>query len=107
MTADPTLAERLGYDRETRLVIISCDDLGLSHAANLGVYQALREGGATAASLMVPAPWAAHAAAQATPDDDLGVHLTLNAEYESWRWPPLRNDVPGLASPDGGMWRTR
>ena len=105
MTADPTLAERLGYDRETRLVIISCDDLGLPHAANRGVYPAWREGCATAASLMVRAPWAAHAAAQATPDDDLGVHLTLNAEHALYRWGPI-TQAPSLLSGEGGFPRT-
>ena len=38
------LAERLGYDDDAKLLIISCDDLGASHAANVGVYGALREG---------------------------------------------------------------
>ena len=59
-----SLAERLGYGPETRLVIVSCDDLGACHALNEGVYSALRTGIATCASIMVPAPWARHAAAR-------------------------------------------
>lgn len=102
---EPTLAERLGYDRDARLVIISCDDLGLSHAANLGVFQAMHEGCATATSLMVPAPWAAHAASLATADDDVGVHLTLNAEHELYRWGPITH-APSLLSGEGGFPRT-
>ena len=51
----PTLAERLGYTSEDRLVIVSCDDLGACHALNVGVYQSLRQGVATCASIMVPA----------------------------------------------------
>ena len=64
MTSAPelSLAERLGYTANTRLVIISCDDLGSSHASNEGVCDALRHGVATCASLMVPAPWARDAA---------------------------------------------
>ncbi len=50
------LANRLGYDDDTKLIIISCDDLGACQAANVGVYDALRDGVATCASLMVPAP---------------------------------------------------
>ena len=78
-----TLAERLGQAPDTKYVIISCDDLGSCHAANEGVFDALRHGVATCASLMVPAPWARHAALQAQPTDDLGVHLTLNCEHEA------------------------
>ena len=59
-----TLAERLGHRADARLVIISCDDLGACHASNVGVYDALRDGVATSASLMVPAPWAREAAAR-------------------------------------------
>ena len=36
--AQRSLAERLGYSPDTRLVIISCDDLGSCHAANEGVF---------------------------------------------------------------------
>ena len=41
-----SLAERLGYRAEDRVVIISCDDLGMCHALNVGVYTALRHGAA-------------------------------------------------------------
>ena len=36
----PSLNERLGYSPEKRLVIVSCDDFGSCHAANVGVLQA-------------------------------------------------------------------
>ena len=44
MAHEATLAERLGYSADDRLLIVNCDDLGSSHAANLGCYDALREG---------------------------------------------------------------
>lgn len=97
-----TLAERLGHSPDTRLVIISCDDLGSCHAANEGVFRALREGVATCASLMVPAPWARAAAQAATPADDLGVHLTLNCEHEAYRFGPITH-APTLLSGEGGF----
>lgn len=99
-----TLAERLGYGPDARLVIISCDDLGSCHAANVGVYRALREGVATCASLMVPAPWARHAASMYA-GDDIGVHLTLNAEHPLYTWGPITH-APSLLSGDGGFPRT-
>lgn len=99
-----SLTERLGRSPDAKLVIISCDDLGSSHAANVGVYQALREGVATCASLMVPAPWADHAA-RLYDGDDLGVHLTLNAEHRDYRWGPI-TQAPSLLSGEGGFPRT-
>ncbi len=105
MSGDPTLAERLGHAPDTRLVILSCDDLGSSHAANEGVFTAMREGSATCASLMVPGPWARHAASMASDTDDIGVHLTLNAEHACYRWGALTH-APSLQSGEGGFPRT-
>lgn len=99
MTA--SLAERLGHDADARLVIISCDDLGSCHGANIGVYSALRDGVATCASVMVPAPWARHAATMYQ-GEDVGVHLTLNAEHPLYRWGPITH-APSLLSGDGGF----
>ena len=53
-----TVAEQLGHPPGAKLLIVNCDDLGSSHAANVVVYEALREGVASSASLMVPFPWA-------------------------------------------------
>jgi predicted glycoside hydrolase/deacetylase ChbG (UPF0249 family) len=96
-----TLAKRLGYAADDRLVIVSCDDLGSCHAVNEGVYRALRDGCATTAGLMVPAPWARHAAA-AYAGEDVGVHLTLNAEYDVYRWGPITQS-PSLLDGEGGF----
>tara|TARA_Y100000385_G_C13077518_1_gene632170 strand:- start:1275 stop:2108 length:834 start_codon:yes stop_codon:yes gene_type:complete len=100
-----TLAERLGYAPDVKLVILSCDDLGASHSSNVGVFHAMREGAATCASIMVPAPWACHAADNSTPSDDIGVHLTLNAEHSCYRWGPITNS-PSLFSGEGGFPRS-
>jgi predicted glycoside hydrolase/deacetylase ChbG (UPF0249 family) len=97
-----TLAERLGHSPDAKLVILSCDDLGSCHAANVGVYSAIRDGVATCASIMVPAPWAHHAANEYRPTDDIGVHLTLNAEHDNYRWGPVTH-APSLLSGEGGF----
>ena len=99
-----TLAERLGYRSDDRLLIVNCDDLGSTHAANLGIYEALRDGIATSATLMVPCPWARDAAARYR-GEDIGVHLTLNAEYDLYRWGPI-TQAPSLLDGDGGFPRT-
>jgi predicted glycoside hydrolase/deacetylase ChbG (UPF0249 family) len=98
------LSERLGYGPDDRVVIINCDDLGLCQAANDGVYDALRTGLATSASLMVPCPWS-RAAAAAYRGEDVGVHLTLNSEFDTYRWGPSTH-APSLLDGDGGFPRT-
>lgn len=98
------LSERLGHGADARLVIINADGLGLSHAATTGTYQSLREGLATSASIMIPAPWAREAAARYR-GEDIGVHLTLNAEYDRYRWGPITH-APSLLDGDGGFPRT-
>ncbi len=99
-----SLAEKLGYGPDAKVLIINCDDLGLSHAANVGVYDALRRGIATSATLMVPCPWAREAASRYR-GEDVGVHLTLNAEYDLYRWGPI-TQAPSLLDGDGGFPRT-
>jgi predicted glycoside hydrolase/deacetylase ChbG (UPF0249 family) len=104
MSDSRTLASRLGHSDDARLVIISCDDLGSCHGATVGVYQAIREGLATCASIMMPAPWARYAADEYR-NEDIGVHLTLNAEHPSYRWGPLTH-APTLLSGEGGFPRS-
>ena len=98
------LVERLGRRADARLVIVSCDELGSCHAANAGCYAALRDGLGTSASLMMPAPWAREAAARYR-GEDVGVHLTLNAEWDLYRWGPV-TQAPSLLDGDGGFPRT-
>ncbi len=100
----PTLAERLGHSPDARLLILSCDDLGSSHAANVGVYEAMLRGVATSAGLMVPGPWAREAASRYR-GEDIGVHLTVNAEHDLYRWGPITY-APSLLDGDGGFPRT-
>src|SRR5437588_2532720 len=95
------LAERLGFAPDAKLLIVNCDDLGSSHAANAGVYEALRRGMATSASLMVPGPWSREAAARYR-GEDVGVHLTLNAEYDLYRWGRMTH-APSVLDGDGGV----
>lgn len=104
MPEPPSLAERLGHGADARVLIITCDDLGATRAANVAVYDALRRGLATSASLMVPAPWGRDAAAMWR-GEDVGVHLTLNSELDTYRWGPITH-APSLLDGDGGFPRT-
>jgi len=53
---------------------------------------------------MVPGPWAREAASRYR-GEDVGVHLTVNAEYDLVRWGPLTH-APSLLDGDGGFPRT-
>ena len=96
--------ERLGDGPQGRALIITCDNLGQSHAANAAIAECLDTGVANAASLMVPCPWARDAATRfaTTP---VGVDLTLNAEFDNYRWGPI-TQAPSLLDGDGGFPRT-
>lgn len=82
------LAERLGYGPEAKLLIVNCDDLGSSASANRATAQAMADGLATSATLMVPCPWALDAVKR-TVLGGVGVHLTLTCEYPGYRWRSL------------------
>lgn len=81
----------LSQPPDVRLLILNGDDLGMCHAANAATFDAMERGMLTAASLMVPCPWAYAAclAARSRPDLDVGVHLTLTSEWPAYRWGPL------------------
>ena len=100
----PSLAERLGYVPDARLIIINCDDIGSSHSANVASEAAMRTGIATSATLMVPCPWAREAV-ERFKDLDVGVPLTQTAEYPAYRWRTL-TDAPSLRDALGYMPRT-
>lgn len=99
-----SLVEALGHPADARLLILSSDLLGSTHAATEGGFTALREGFATTATVMMPGPWSRYAADRAA-GDDIGVQLTLNAELDSYRWGPL-TAAPSLLDGDGGFPRT-
>jgi hypothetical protein len=98
--------ELLGYAPDDRVLIIHADDIGFSHASNVAAFESMLQGSLTCASTLVPAPWFMETATQQKlhPQADIGVHMTLTAEYETYRWRSLTGD-PSLHAPDGGMWR--
>lgn len=103
-----TVAERLGYPRDSKLLIIHADDLAVAHSEDAASFDALDKHAATSASIMVPCPWLTEVAAyaKAHPDADLGLHLTLTAEWKTDRWGPIesKDKVPSLLDPDGYLW---
>jgi chitin disaccharide deacetylase len=100
-----SFAERLGFGRDAKLLIVHADDVGMTHAVNAATIKALESGGVNSASIMVPCPWFPEIAdyAKAHANADFGLHLTLTAERVYYRWGPVapRDTVPTLADENG------
>lgn len=85
-----SLAERLGYPANSKLLIIHADDLAVAHAENQASFAAFEKGIVNSASIMVPCPWLSEVAAfaQSHPNYDLGLHLTMTSEWKHYKWGP-------------------
>jgi chitin disaccharide deacetylase len=108
MTPNPLLSA-LGMSPTDRAVLIHTDDIGMSQAS-LAAYIDLSDGGmVSAGSVMVPCPWfpaTARFCAAHTEQVDMGVHVTLNSEWETgYRWGPVstRDPASGLMDASGYM----
>ena len=103
--AGQPLQVRLGYPATAKLLILNADDLAVTHSEDVVSLAALDQKLITSATVMVPCPWFTEVAsyAKAHPEADLGLHLTLTAEWQTFRWGPIasRALVPSLVGPDG------
>lgn len=100
-----TLAERLGYPADARLLIVHADDLGMAHSVNVATIKGFESGLVNSGSIMVPCPWFSEIAtyARANPQADLGLHLTLTSEWTSFKWGPVtsKDRVSSLLDKNG------
>ncbi|MCK4748665.1 MAG: polysaccharide deacetylase family protein [Bacteroidales bacterium] len=86
---------------EIRLIVRG-DDIGSTHAANLGCIQSYQEGIMRSVEIMVPCAWFPEAVRMLNenPGLDVGVHLTFTSEWENVKWRPLTH-APGITDEDG------
>lgn len=104
----PNYARLLGWPASARVLILHVDDAGMSAESNRGTITATTEGAANSFSVMMPTPWVPEIVRfiQATPEADAGLHLTLTAEWQDYRWGPLAGQpaVNGLVDDQGALW---
>lgn len=100
-----TLSEKLGHKKDAILLIVHADDLGLAQSVNGASIEAFKNGGITSGSLMVPCPWTPDFARyyRDHPGLDVGIHITLNAEWKYYRWNGVLPDteIPSLLDEAG------
>jgi chitin disaccharide deacetylase len=105
-----TYAEKLGWKKGDRVVILHVDDAGMSYDSNQGAIQAIEKGVANSVSVMMPCPWVPGFVKylKSHPQVDAGLHLTLTSEWQDYRWGPLTGKPasPGLVDQEGALWHS-
>ena len=96
MKPNPFL-KKLGFSDNDRAVIIHTDDIGMCHASVQAFKDLWAFGTITSGATMTPCPWfpAVAQMCKENPKIDMGVHATLNAEWESCRWGPVSTREAG------------
>lgn len=105
MSPNPLL-KKLGLSDNDRAVIFHADDIGMCHASVIAYQEIVAFGLISSAATMTPCAWFPSAAATALSfpsAPDLGVHLTLTSEWDTYRWGPLstRDPASGLLDSEG------
>ena len=100
--AQKSLAAKLGYDENAKLLIIHADDVGVTHSENIATFLALKVGMVNSGSIMMPCPWVAEVAdyVKKNSTTDFGLHLTLTSEWKYMKWGPVAplEQVPSLVN---------
>lgn len=99
------LADLLGYPSDSKLLIVHADDLGLSHSVNKAAIKAYCSHRITSGSIMVPCPCAVEIMNffKDNTHYDVGIHLTLTAEWDSYKWGGVvtRDRISSLVDENG------
>ena len=87
-------------------VVFRADDAGSTEGANLAILQTVQEGVVRNVSVMAPGPAVEHAASVLAGIEGIaiGLHVTLNSEWEEVKWGPI-SAAPSLVEPDGSFTR--
>lgn len=91
-------------------LLLRIDDIGMNHATNMAIEQLAQTGMPFSASVMFACPWYQETVEilKKYPNADVGVHLTLTAEWKYYRWGPVTGPsaVPSLVDSLGYFFPT-
>ncbi len=97
--------------QEEKILLIRCDDIGMSHSVNLAAKELIDAGLKFSTSVMVPCAWFDEAVSilKEAKNVSIGVHLTLNSEWKNYRWGPVAgvSRVPSLIDSLGFFFPSR
>jgi len=95
----------------TKILLIRCDDIGMSHSVNLAAKELIETGLVFSASVMFPCAWYQEGVdiLKDHPEITVGIHLTLNAEWKNYRWGPVasKDKVASLVDENGYFFPSR
>ena len=105
-----TNAERLGFPKGKKVILLHMDDLGMSSEANDAGKYYIENDYILSGAVMMPCEYASQFVkwVREVPKADIGVHLTHTSEWKTWRWTPVadHSKVPRLIDPEGMIWRS-
>lgn len=105
-----TLASVAAEPEDGAELVIRCDDVGMCHSVNMAIRKLIASGIPFSASVMIACPWYREAVEilRDQPQVSVGIHLTLNSEWEHYKWGPVlgANEVPTLVDEHGHFYST-
>jgi len=85
-----------------KYLMVRTDDVGMSHSVNLGLEKLLKKGYPVSVSVMFACPWYKESVEilEKYQNTSIGVHLTLNSEWDIYRWGPVIGSIAGKSLTD-------
>ena len=110
LTTYEKIIGKLNLSKDTKLLVVHQDDIGMCHGANQAFKELCSFGFINSGSLMVPCPWYLEIVKMCKSDNklDIGIHLTLTSEFKNYKWRPVSgsNFNTGLVDKNGFFWST-
>src|SRR6478609_6096048 len=84
-----TNAEKLGFPKGKTVLLLHMDDIGMCPEANTAAIRYIENKNIMSAAVMMPCPNAVEFIewAKTHPAAEIGLHLTLTSEWQTYRWP--------------------